>query len=125
MFEAFGREDFDPEMLDAEVFPDEAEIFPAAAVPGLQIYRGRDGLREFLRAWTENFDDWSVGYEQLIDAPRNRVLALAFQTATGKGSGVPVDIRYGQVFEFEDGRVVRTTFYLDRAEARAAAGLSE
>jgi uncharacterized protein len=125
LFDAFQTEDFDVVMLDPEIFRDDAEVIPAAEVPGVRTYRGRDGLREFLRTWTENFDDWSVGYERLIDAPGDRVVALAYQTATGKGSGVPVDVRYGQVFEFEDGRLIRTRFYLDRAEALEAAGLSE
>ena len=43
-----------------------------------------------MRLWTEQFDDYSFQVERLIDAGRDRVVALVRQAGTGKESGVPV-----------------------------------
>jgi hypothetical protein len=64
-----------------------------------------------MRIWTEDFEGWSIEFERLIDAPDNRVVALVHQWATGKGSGVPVELHFGQVYEVEDGRVIRIRNY--------------
>jgi ketosteroid isomerase-like protein len=90
-----------------------------------QVWRGREGFLEFIRDWTEDFPDWSARVERLIDAGDDRVVALTSQSATGKGSGVPVELNLGMVFELEDGRIVRIRNYQSHAEALEAAGLSE
>jgi len=78
-----------------------------------------------MRTWIGSFADWSFRIERLIDAGDDQVVVLAHQTATGKGSGVPVELHLGQVQELEDGRVIRVRNYLEHAEALEAAGLSE
>jgi ketosteroid isomerase-like protein len=61
----------------------------------------------------------------LIDAGGDRVVALTYQSATGKESGVPVELSLGSVWEIEGGRLARVTNYFSHAEALEAAGLSE
>jgi hypothetical protein len=46
-------------------------------------------------------------------------------SATGKGSGVPVELNLGQIFTLEAGRVARVRNYPSHAEALQAAGLRE
>jgi ketosteroid isomerase-like protein len=92
---------------------------------GREVWRGRDGFVEFVRIWTEGFEEWSIRVERLIDAGNDRVVALTRQTAIGKGSGVPVELYVGQVWELEDGRVARVTNYMTQSDALQAAGLSE
>jgi ketosteroid isomerase-like protein len=129
VFEAFqtGLERGDPGALfDLETVADDLEWMPFPGLPGMpQSYRGRDGFIEFMRTWTEGFEGWSLEYERLIDAPDDRVVALLHQSATGKESGVPVELHFGQVSELEDGRVIRVRNFPDLAEALEAAGLSE
>ena len=76
-----------------------------------------------MRIWTEDFEDWSMEHERLIEAPDNRVVALTLQRATGKVSGVPVELHFGQVFEIEDGRILRMRNFPDFVQALEAAGL--
>jgi ketosteroid isomerase-like protein len=78
-----------------------------------------------MRTWTEDFEGWSIELERLIDAGGDRVVALHRHLATGKGSGVPVEMHQGIVYELEDGRVIRMRHYSDPAEALEAAGLRE
>jgi hypothetical protein len=77
-----------------------------------------------MRIWTEDSEDWSVELERLIDAGDDRVVGLFHQRGIGKGSGAPVELHQGLVYELERGRVIRMRNYIDPAEALEAAGLS-
>src|SRR5918995_645766 len=94
-------------------------------IEGFHPERGREGYVEWFRMWTSEFEDWSLQLERLIDAGGDRVVALTHQSATGKESGAPVELKIGVVWELKDGRVVRARNYLRHAEAIEAAGLSE
>ncbi len=113
--------------FDSEAVADDVEwIFETdAAFEGQTVWRGRDGFVEFMRTWTEDFEGWSIRIERLIDAGDDRVVVLTHQSATGKGSGAPVELKVGQVYELEDGRLVRVRNYLSHAEALEATGLRE
>src|SRR3954466_2761319 len=64
-------------------------------------FRGREGFVEFLRGGPEDFEGWSAQVERLIDAGNDCVVAFFRQTATGKGSGVPVEQDYALVYELK------------------------
>ncbi len=93
--------------------------------PGPATYRGREGFAEFMRPWTEDFDDFTLSLERLIDVGDDRVVGLFHQTAIGKASGVRVELHQGVVYELERGRVIRCHSYPDHAGALEAAGLGE
>ena len=112
-------------LFDLEVVADDYEWIFFEGLEGRSVWRGREGFVEFVRTWTAEFDDWSIRLERLIDAGDDQVVGLTVQSATGKGSGVPVELTIGQVYELEDGRVVRVRNYLTHAEALEAAGLRE
>jgi ketosteroid isomerase-like protein len=127
-FEGFqaGMERGDPGAgLDPEDIADEFEWIVPEPLDGRSVWPGREGFVEFIRTWTEQFEDWSIRVERLIDAGEDRVVALTYQSATGRESGVPVEVSIGQVWEVEGGRVARVTNYLSHADALEAAGLSE
>jgi ketosteroid isomerase-like protein len=110
--------------FDAGFFaPDSEWVTPQ--FEGRRVWRGRERFVEFMRTWTEDFADWSIRVERLIDAGGDRVVALTHQSATGNASGVPVEGDYGLIFELKNGRIIRTTLYLSHAEALETAGLSE
>ena len=92
---------------------------------GKSVWRGRQEWVEFFRAWTGEFEEYSIQFAPVIDAGDDRVVAIYRQRATGKGSGVPVEWHGGMVFEVRDGRAIRTTNYPEPAEALEAAGLRE
>jgi ketosteroid isomerase-like protein len=121
------RSDFVNAPENREFFADDYEwiLEPGPVIAERQVWRGVEGFLEFIRDWTENFPDWSARVERLIDAGDGRVVALTSQSATGKGSGVPVELNLGQVYELEEGRIVRIRNYQSHAEALEAAGLRE
>jgi ketosteroid isomerase-like protein len=94
-------------------------------VAGLGDVVGREGIVGFMGRWTEDFDDFAVETEEVIDAGNDQVVAVTRQVGTGKGSGAPVEMHPGMVFTLEDRRIVRVTIYIEPAKALKAAGLAE
>jgi ketosteroid isomerase-like protein len=112
--------------FDAGLTPPDAEWIMPPSTPGFrQVYKGRDEFLDFLSTWTEDFEDFSIELERLIDAGDDRVVGLFHQRGIGKGSGAPVEVHTALVYELQNGQVVRMWVYLDPAEALEAAGLSE
>jgi ketosteroid isomerase-like protein len=92
-------------------------------LPGPSTYHGHQGVGEFFRDWVGAFEEWGYEAEELIDAGDATVVQL-HQWGRGKGSGAEVEVRFWQVWRFRDGRVIRASHHLERAQALEAAGLS-
>jgi ketosteroid isomerase-like protein len=118
------RGDAGAAFFDGPISPD-LEWVLQEGFPGRGVYRGREEFVEFMRTWTEDFDDFDLRLERLIDAGDDRVVGLFHHTAIGKGSGVRVELHSGLIYELKDGLVVRCQNYLDHAGALEAAGLAE
>ncbi|MDQ2675858.1 MAG: nuclear transport factor 2 family protein [Actinomycetota bacterium] len=111
--------------FDLEItHPDFEWIVPNIA-PGLRpVYRGREGWLQFMHDWTDDFV-WSIEIEEIVDLGDGRVVVNTVQHATGKGSGVPVELHMGAIWTVEGGQVSSVVNYLDPAEAFEAAGVPE
>ena len=73
--------------------------------------------------WEDAFDEFTAEIEEYIDAG-DYVLALTHWRATGKDSGLAIDLRTVDVYEFADGKIVRATVgYADKDAALANLGL--
>ena len=91
--------------------------------PGLQpVYEGREGWIQFMHDWTDDFE-WKIVIEEMVDVGDGRVIVNTVQRATGKASGVPVDLHMGAVWTVEGDQVVSAENFLDPAEALAAVGI--
>jgi ketosteroid isomerase-like protein len=111
--------------LDPAAFAEDFEWIVPTPLDGRSVWYGREGFIEFTRLWTEQFEHWSIWIERVIDAGEDRVVVLTRQSATGKGSGVPVELSLGQVYELEAGRIARVRNFFGHAEALKAAGLQK
>jgi ketosteroid isomerase-like protein len=114
----------DPAVLDTidpaiELHPD-----PEAHWVGVnRIYRGYDGLADYLRSLYEAFEDYRPEVESLLEAG-DKVVTLAIEHGRGRGSGVEVvSARTAHVWTIRDGKAVRLDLYLDRSRALKAVGL--
>jgi ketosteroid isomerase-like protein len=87
------------------------------------VHRGAASVVEFFREWTEPWEDLVVDWE-LEAGDADRVLARIQMHGRGRGSGVPTEMHFSQVWTFRDGRAVRMELYRDEDEARRAAGLA-
>jgi ketosteroid isomerase-like protein len=92
---------------------------PYAVEPGTR--RGRKSFSVV----RDTYEDFSVRVERFIDAGSDDVVVLARYTASGRGSGVPVEGEHGYVWTVRDGQAVRFRWFQAHREALEAAGLSQ
>jgi ketosteroid isomerase-like protein len=94
-------------------------------VAGIDDFVGRDGFVEFMRTWTEDFDDFAVEFEEIIDAGNDRVVAITRQRGIGKVSRATVEMGIGAIYTLDERRIVRVEVFLEPSHALQAAGLPE
>jgi ketosteroid isomerase-like protein len=88
------------------------------------VYTGRDAVIEASRHYWGTWEDYRLDAEEIREAGSSVFVAVR-ERMRGKGSGVPIDRRWAQVWTFHRGRIIRWELFEDRAEALEAAGLSE
>ena len=95
-------------------------------LPGTrEIYRGRAEVREWFVEVFEVADSPHSEFEEITQLGDDRVFTENLVTARGKGSGVPVELRWWGVYWIAEGQIARRQVFWAREEAREAAGLSE
>jgi ketosteroid isomerase-like protein len=122
--EAYNRRDIDAFL---ETFDPTAEIHPLTlAMFGEEgtVYRGHDGIRQFVRDVDEVLPGLQVEPLEVRDLGE-RVVASGRLHARGRASGAEVESPVGWLVEFKQGRVIRMADFLDPKEALEAAGLLE
>jgi len=92
--------------------------------PGQKIYAGAEGPNQFNAEWAEAWDDWELEAEEYIDAGEC-VVVIVNQRGRSKSTGIPVDMRFAQVWSFRDGQAIGMEMYSSVDEALEATGLSE
>jgi len=123
MLERVGRHSENPEALYELLAPDVVMDTSQMELPDSGVYVGHDGVREFWRRWLGPWEEWEFVPEEFIDAGDKVVVAMHMR-GRGKGSGVWVEQRHGQVWAFRDGKVVRHDLYPDLDQALRAAGVT-
>jgi ketosteroid isomerase-like protein len=91
---------------------------PAPAV----TYEGADGLARAWSDWGEAFEKVRAELEEVRESD-DHIVVLVNQVAITRHHGVEISQPSAMVFAFEDGRVTRAEFHLDRAAALKSAGL--
>ena len=92
--------------------------------PDQQIYLGPEGGMQFNAEWAAAWDDWEMVPEDYIDAGE-RVVVILTQRGRSKATGIPVEMRFAQVWTLRDGQGTRMLLYGSVEEALEAVGLSE
>jgi ketosteroid isomerase-like protein len=92
--------------------------------PDQQIYLGVEGGMQFNAEWADAWDDWQIEVEDYIDAGE-RVVGILNQRGRSKATGIPVDMRFAQVWTLRDAQGTRMQMFISVEEALAAAGPRE
>ena len=120
-YERWSRGDFGW----ATVVAPEFEYVASSGFVGLSGgHRGLEGFTRMLEQFWGEFDEAHVEPQEFIEAG-DSVLAVVTFRASGKQSGVEVNMEVFQLWTFRDGKIVRGQGFSDREEALEAAGLSE
>jgi ketosteroid isomerase-like protein len=122
VIDAFNREDVDAavdSMAQDLVFD-----FSNSRGPMSGVYRGREGMREFLtsfgEAWAElEFDP----QEEMVELDDGRVVTVNAFRGRGQESGVEVEAAGAGIWTIRRGEVAAMTFYQSKEEALEAASL--
>ena len=88
------------------------------------VFRGHEGVREFVRLTREQWGSRRMEPRDLIDAG-DKVVASVRLVGVGRQSGVETTANAAHVWTFREGRIVRLTVFQTTEEALEAAGLRE
>ena len=118
--EAFNRRDLEGmlQSLDPEV-----ELEPLRAVLEGSVYRGHEGVREYLEDMKEDWEDFEIRIAELRELDDDHLLVDARMHARARTSGVEVDAAGAWLCEVHEGKITRIRFYKDTDAALEAAGL--
>lgn len=89
------------------------------------LHVGREALEIYFEQFTASFDEYVVDAPEYTAVDSDRVLAEFRLRMRGKESGATVEVRPGWIYTVRGEKVVRIEAYVERADARAAAGLSD
>jgi ketosteroid isomerase-like protein len=119
-------EDFAADGIDAVLAHVDPEVIWYAPPEWLEerVYRGHDGIRELASYWVDNFDEYRLDLERVIDLNADRALALVYQRGRIKGGGTELEQPVGYVAEFREGKLIRMDVYFSWEAALEAAGLT-
>jgi ketosteroid isomerase-like protein len=118
-FSRIGRRDLDGFL---EIVCQDVE-WTEQMLPGdMKVYRGHDGVRQWFADVTEVFTWGTLELVALEESGDDAVSEVALTTA-GQSSGVEVRQTVFHAIRFREGRIATITAFLDREEARRAAGL--
>jgi ketosteroid isomerase-like protein len=115
---AFNSGDLDASI--AEVSEDLELDWSNSIGPLKGVYRGREGLRDFWRAFFEAWEEVRWSLREGIEINRSTVLAVNDFSMRGRESGVEVAATGAQVWTIESGRARRVKLYQSKADALAA-----
>jgi ketosteroid isomerase-like protein len=88
------------------------------------VYRGKEGWRNFIEIWHDAWAEITVRVERIEDQ-EDRLVALLIFDGRGRGSGVEVSLRVGQVATVRGAKVSKLVSTPSWSEALEAVGLSE
>jgi ketosteroid isomerase-like protein len=120
---AFNLRDYDGVFADYRADVEWRDLQHAPDAP--ESLCGTSALRDYWAQWQDAFDELTAEIEEYIDAG-DFVLALTHWRAQGRDSGLVIDQRTVDVYEFADGKILRATVgYADKATALHAVGREE
>ena len=110
----------------AQCFHPDAEWHNTAAFPGQRIVIGPEAIIEFGKdLWASFATEGERGEVERVRASGDRVVVGVHSQGRGKGSGVPVDVRWAITLTLREGKLARADVRGDYAKALEAAGLEE
>jgi ketosteroid isomerase-like protein len=93
--------------------------------PSYAVEPGTRRGRKSLSIVRDTYEDFNVRVERFLDTRGDDVVVLARYTASGRGSGVPLEGEHAYVWTVRDGQAVRFQWFQSHREALDAAGISE
>ncbi|MGA8927567.1 MAG: nuclear transport factor 2 family protein [Solirubrobacterales bacterium] len=107
-----------------EYLDEEFELCLPDYPEGEPVFRGREGVEQYIGTLREVWREYRFEPERFLDAGE-RVVVFARITGKGAASGAPFELEVTQVWTIHAGRATSLHAYRDRSQALEAAGLRE
>jgi ketosteroid isomerase-like protein len=88
-----------------------------------EFFEGQEAVDKQVEPSREAWDEWRIEPEEIIDLGGDDVLVMNRETNRGRGSGIELISHTAALVSIRDGKIIRFQGFLDRGEARRAAGL--
>ena len=118
---AFNRGDMDRYFACCDP---EIEFHDPPGFPGGGVHHGQEAFRRHVEEYREAWVEPRVETEETRSVGDHVVTRITY-TGVGKSSGARTATPASGVFDFREGRILRSGNSIDHAEALEAAGLSE
>ena len=112
-----------PEALTEQFWAEDAVYREGPGWPDAGVYRGRAAALARMQALIELLGPIEVRLDELIEVGDGRFVACT--SMVGQGADAPYTQSFAVIQRLRDGLIVEADYYLDRAQALQAAGLSE
>ena len=112
-----------PEALTDQFWAEDAVYREGPGWPNAGVDRGRAAALKRMRSLIGLLGPIKVHLDELIDVGDGRFVACT--SMVGQGADAPYTQSFAVVQRLRDGLIVEADYYLDRAQALQAAGLSE
>lgn len=119
-YDAFGREDLDAVL--AAFAPDIVWQTPPTLPWSRGDYQGHDGVLAYFQSFLTHLAEPHIAPDELLTCG-HRVVAVGFERARVRATGVTFAAAFAHVWTVRDGRVVRMQGIVDTATIRQAFGL--
>jgi ketosteroid isomerase-like protein len=97
-------------------------VWDMSRFPGIeQVYHGRDAVKRFMPSWRYGWEIWRFTDDDFVDAGDDVVTLV--HGPLPAGSGADDGPAMACVWSFQEGKVVRFTWYQRFREALSAAGI--
>jgi ketosteroid isomerase-like protein len=105
---------------------EQIELRTAAEIPVADVYRGHDGVRQWVTDVWEVFSEFHNEVEEAIVGEDGETVVTVVRTnGLMRHTGLEAKLRWAVAWNFRAGKAVRVLGYLSKAEALEAVGLSE
>ena len=106
------------ELYHPDVEVEFRDVQPPPDIP--EVLHGREAIRRVVAHWTAPYDEFGAEVYQYIDADPWVICDTRWYRKS-KGGDLPVDVRFADAYEVEDGKILRAIIgYPDVATALEA-----
>jgi uncharacterized protein len=119
-YDALNRDDLEAAL---GLCDENVEVYQPPNVVSSLPPRGHKDVALYLQGWFDSWHAYAPEPEEFIEAG-DQVVVMVHLRAQGKGSRFEIQERMADVFTFENDKIVRFRFYVDRDAALESAGIS-
>ena len=116
IYERWAHGDF---TAAVDAFADDVVLVMDEELPDSGRYEGADAIRDYTRAFLEPWESIAIEAES-YEEHGDRLFVAVRQSGVGRDSGVPIEMRYFQIWTFREGAIIRFSSIKSELKAREA-----